>query len=52
VHANVVTGLKVLELAKDAPRLFAAQNPVEQARLLKTLFQTAPSIAEVLQLLR
>ena len=36
-HDYVVTGLKILELAKDAPRLFATQNSAEQARLLKTL---------------
>ena len=36
-HDYVVTGLKILELAKDAPRLFAAQDPDQQARLLRTL---------------
>jgi site-specific DNA recombinase len=36
-HDYVVTGLKILELAKDAPRLFGRQNPAEQAKLLRTL---------------
>jgi hypothetical protein len=33
----MVTGLSILELAKDAPRLFESQNPAEQVRLLRTL---------------
>jgi hypothetical protein len=36
-HDYVVTGLKILELAKDAARLFESQNSAEQGRLLKTL---------------
>ena len=36
-HHYAVTGLRILELAKDAPSLFATQIPSEQARLLRTL---------------
>ena len=36
-HDYVVTGLSILELAKDAPSLFARQTASEQARLLKKL---------------
>ena len=36
-HDYAVTGSKILELAKNAHRLFVQQNPTEQARLLKTL---------------
>jgi DNA invertase Pin-like site-specific DNA recombinase len=36
-HDYAVTGSKILELAKNAYRLFGTQKPPEQARLLKTL---------------
>ena len=32
-----VTGSRILELARDAARLFDRQEPAEQARLVKTL---------------
>jgi hypothetical protein len=42
-----VTGSKILALAKNAHNLFIRQNSDEQARLLKSYFRTARSIAEV-----
>jgi hypothetical protein len=36
-HDYERTGLQILELAQTAYSLYVAQNPLEQARLLKTL---------------